>query len=190
MNEDKRINFFSEAEDSVDMTLGTLMKGYTPNKKYSGIITADDIVFAINDKPNTQILSEGKAEDKFIVGQLGATGIESELNPETQESIYIRAGKSTVKTGTQRTFTYSADRYVGDPFQDFCISLRYKTGQDVITDYVYFNLKTGLGEMGKCSVIVQSDGSGTAGSNATVSIMFNKVGDMPKEYDWTASHAG
>ena len=162
------------------MALKTLMDTVTIDPDFTGVEIADDIVFAINTTPN----DESSKVSNYVVGELAAKGIESSLNAETQESTYIRAGKSTTKTGTQRTFQYEADRYVGDPFQDYCLSKKYATGQDVITDYVYFNIKNGKGEKGKVSIIVESDGGGNAGENSTVSINFNKVGSKPVDYTW------
>ena len=43
---------------------------------------------------------------------MGIAGLDAQLNPVTQDKQYIRAGQSTTKTGTQRSFTVSGDRYV------------------------------------------------------------------------------
>ena len=37
------------------------------------------------------------------------------LKPVTQDKQYIRSGQNTMKTGTQRSFAVTGDRYVGDP---------------------------------------------------------------------------
>lgn len=168
-----------------DVKLKSIMQGKSPNPSYKGIETADDIVFAINSAPGTNTKVA-----EYVVGEITATSIESALNPQTAQSTYIRAGQSTTKTGTQRTFTYNADRFVGDPFQEYCLSTNFKTGQDVITDYVKFNIKTGKGEKGKVSVIVENDGSGAAGENSTVVIRFESIGEMPVEYTWTDDSGG
>lgn len=168
-----------------DVKLKTIMQDKSPNSSYKGIETADDIVFAINSGPGTNTKVA-----EYVVGEITATSIESALNPQTAQSTYIRAGQSTTKTGTQRTFTYNADRFVGDPFQEYCLSTKFKTGQDVITDYVKFNIKTGKGEKGKVSVIVDNDGSGSAGDNSTVVIRFESIGEMPVEYTWSDDSGG
>ena len=94
-----------------------------------------------------------------------------------------------MKTGTQRSFTVSGDRYIGDEAQDYCLShkTKYGTGNGVVTNYVYFNILNGKGEQGQCSIIVNSDGSGNAGESSTIDIEFKKMGTTPKEYTYSAS---
>lgn len=60
----------------------------------------------------------------------------------------VRAGLSTTKTGTQRSFKVSGDRYVGDKFQDYAMShaMKYGTGNAVMRDYVYFCVLNGKRE--------------------------------------------
>ena len=50
----------------------------------------------------------------------------------------LRAGQNTMKTGTQRSFSVTGDRYVGDEAQDYCLAhaTKYGTGNKVVTDYV------------------------------------------------------
>ena len=92
------------------------------------------------------------------------------MNPITVDKTYIRAGQSTQRTGNQRSFTISGDRYIGDEVQDYIFShaIKYGTGNKVITDYVYFCLLTGKGEKGKVSIIINSDGGGNAGESAAI----------------------
>ena len=92
------------------MKLGELMKGYTPNQDYEGFATNDDYVLAIN-------TGEAVKEADYEVVEMGVSGLDSQMNPITQDKTYIRAGQSTMKTGTQRSFKVSGDRYVGDPAQ-------------------------------------------------------------------------
>lgn len=122
------------------MTLSELMAGYTPNPDFTGFVTNDDFVLAV-DTTDTQ----DAEESAYAVVQSGIEGLDSSMNPVTVDKQYIRAGQSTTKTGTQRTFSISGDRYVGDDFQDFAFShkIKYGTGEDVNVNYVYFNLKTG-----------------------------------------------
>lgn len=171
---------------AISMKVKDIMAGKAPSASFTGFSTADDYIFAID----TASGGTSNIED-YIVGQLGVKGFERSLNPETQTDTYLRAGSSTVKTGTQSTFSITSDRYVGDPFQDFCLSakIKYGTGQSVIVPYVYFNLLTGAGEVGKVSIMVENDGSGDAGSKAEVSINFEKVGDAPKIFDWETDKA-
>lgn len=164
------------------MKLAELMAGFTPNKDFEGWVTNDDFVFAIN-------AGNAAAEKDYAVVQMGIEGLDSNLNPITVDKTYIRAGKSTMRTGTQRSFTVSGDRYIGDEAQDYCLShgIKYGTGNAVITDYVYFNVLNGKGEKGKVSIIVNSDGSGNAGESAGIDIEFKKVGSTPVEYTWSAA---
>lgn len=165
-----------------EITVSTLMAGYTPEPEYEGWVTNDDWVLALG------ITGEESSEKDYVVAQMGVVGLDAQLNPVTQEKQYIRAGQSTQKTGTQRTFAITGDRYIGDKFQDHCFShkILYGTGQSVIVPYVYFNVLNGKGEKGTCSIIVESDGSGEAGNTSEISIMCQKVGANPTEYTYAA----
>ena len=165
------------------MKLSELMKEITPNADYTGWVTNDDMVFAIDTKPNGETATP---ETDYAVVQIGIEGLDAQLNPITQDKTYIRAGQSTLKTGTQRSFSVSGDRYIGDDAQDYILShkVKYGTGNAVITNYVYFCILTGKGEKGQVSIIINSDGSGNAGESSTVDIEFKKVGNMPEEYTY------
>lgn len=163
------------------MILKELMAGLTPDPGFEGFVTNDDMVLAVD------CSQDGKAEiGDFAVAQMGVTGLDANLNPITQDKTYIRAGQSTMKTGNQRAFKVSGDRYVGDPFQDFALShaIKYGTGSKVIRRYVYFCLLNGKGEQGIASIIVNSDGSGNAGESATVDIEVKKASAAPEEYTY------
>lgn len=168
------------------MKLSELMTGVTPNPQFTGWVTNDDMVFAIDINPDASVATAPK---DYAVVQMGIAGLDSNMNPTTSEKTYIRAGQSTQKTGTQRTFSVTGDRYVGDEAQDYCLSndVKYGTGNKVVTNYVYFNILTGKGEKGTASIIVNSDGSGNAGESASIDIEFRKVGAMPTEYTYSAS---
>ena len=166
------------------MKLSELMTGVTPNATYEGWVTNDDFVFAIDTNPS----AEAKTSEKdYAVVQIGIQGLDAQMNPITQDKTYIRAGQSTMKTGTQRSFSMSGDRYVGDDAQDYIFghAIKYGTGQKVITNYVYFNMLTGKGEKGQVSIIVNSDGGGNAGESSAVDVEFRKVGATPEEYTYT-----
>jgi hypothetical protein len=164
-----------------EMKLSVLMTGYTPNPAYEGFATNDDYVLAIN-------TGEAAKIGDYEVVEVGVSGLDSQMNPITQDKTYIRAGQSTMKTGTQRSFKVSGDRYVGDPAQDFMLAhkMKYGTGNGVVTDYVYFCLLNGKGEKGKVSIIVNSDGSGNAGESSAVDIELKKSGSIPTEYTYAA----
>lgn len=166
------------------MLLGELMAARgTTDPDYVGILTNDDNVLAINvsDTPDAH-------PDTYAVVQGAIVGVNAQLNPVTQDKQYIRAGLSSTKTGTQRTFTATGDRYIGDEFQDYVFSFErlYGVGEAVITDYVWFCLLNGKGEKGKVSVIDNSDGSGNAGETAAVDVALRKTGDMPEVYTYKA----
>lgn len=167
------------------MKLSELMQGVSPKADYTGWVTNDDFVFAIDITPNA---AQATKETDYAVVQMGIEGLDAQLNPVTQEKQYIRSGKSTQKTGTQRSFAVSGDRYIGDEAQDYIMShkVKYGTGNGVMTNYVYFNILTGKGEKGQCSIIVNSDGSGVSGEAAAIDVEFRKVGAMPIEYTYAA----
>lgn len=166
------------------MKLSELMNGLTPNASYEGVVTNDDYVLAVDCGASPAADFSG-ASDFAVVGN-GITGLDSNLNPITQDKTYIRAGQSTTKTGNQRSFSVTGDRYIGDEFQDFALShaVKYGTGQGVVRKYVYFNMLTGVGEQGECSIIVNSDGSGEAGNSAEIDIELKKSGAAPTEYTY------
>ena len=167
------------------MKLSELMKNHTPSTSFEGFVTNDDFVLAVDCSADGNAAS---AADYAVV-QIGVSGLDAQLNPVTQDKQYIRAGQSTTKTGTQRSFAVSGDRYVGDDFQDFALShtVKYGTGNSVVRDYVYFYLLNGQGEKGKCSIIVNSDGAGDAGESSEIDIELKKSGDAPASYTYSAA---
>lgn len=168
------------------MKLSELMKNYTVKADYEGWVTNDDYVLAIDLTPGESTATE---ISDYAVVEMGISGLDSQMNPVTQDKQYIRSGQNTMKTGTQRSFTLSGDRYVGDEAQDYCLShaMKYGTGNGVVTNYVYFNILNGKGERGQVSIIVNSDGSGNAGESSAVDIEFKKIGSNPTEYTYSAS---
>lgn len=168
------------------MTLSKLMQGKTPSLTYEGWITNDDFVLAV-DIGSTPSASK----DDYVVVQMGVAGLDAQLNPVTKDKQYIRSGNSSTKTGTQRTFKVTGDRYVGDAFQDFCFShnIKYGVGNTVVKPYIYFNILNGKGEEGYVSIIINSDGSGNSGDNSGVDIELKKSGSTPTEYTYSASAA-
>ena len=166
------------------MKLSELMQGYKPDADFEGWVTNDDWVLAINLTPG-----ENTAVTEYGVVEMGVEGLDSQLNPVTSEKTYIRAGQSTTKTGTQRSFKVSGDRYIGDETQDFIFShkIKYGTGNAVVTDYVYFNVLNGQGEKGKCSIIINSDAGGNAGESSAFDVEFKKIGAKPEEYTYSAA---
>lgn len=162
------------------MTLTELMTGVTPSAAFTGVATNDDFVLAID-------ISDGaSAEDgAYVVVQSGISAVDAQLAPETDEKTYIRAGKVTTKTATQRTFNLGGDRMHGDAFQDFVLghAIKFGVGQKVIRPYIYFSMLTGKGEKGTASIIVNSDGSGEAGASAEIDIDIMATA-APAEYTW------
>lgn len=167
------------------MKLSELMNGKTPSADYEGFATNDDFVLAVRTTRPTA--GAAVAVGDYSVVQVGVTSHEATLEPETSDSQYIRTGKVTLKTGVQRQFAVSGDRYEGDDFQGWCMSheVKFGHGQSVVTDYVYFSLLTGKGEKGTVSVIVNEDQTGDAGDNAGFSVDLTCT-DIPAEYTYAA----
>lgn len=167
------------------MKLSELMSGVTLNADFTGFVTNDDWVLAVDcgETPATGFESVGE----FAVVQMGVAGLDSNLNPITNDKVYIRAGQSTTKTGNQRSFSVTGDRYIGDDFQDFALghAIKYGTGQSVVRKYVYFNIITGGGESGEACIIVNSDGSGEAGNSSEIDVELRKAGSAPAAYTYT-----
>jgi hypothetical protein len=163
------------------MLLEDLMDGVTVDPTFEGVTTNDDMVLAVD------VNEAGLGT--YAVVQIGIAGIDSSMNPTTAEKTYIRTGTTTTKTGNQRSFSITGDRIIGDEFQDFALShkIKYGKGQAVIRNYIYFNILTGKGEEGTCSIIVNSDGSGEAGNSSEIDIELKSTGAAPKEYFWQGS---
>lgn len=170
------------------MKLSELMKDRVVKEDYEGWVTNDDYVYAIDTNPGGEAATK---EEDYEVVEMGIAGLDAQLNPVTQDKQYIRSGQNTMKTGTQRSFSVTGDRYAGDPAQDYCLAhkMKYGTGNGVVTNYVYFNILNGIGEKGQCSIIVNSDGSGNAGESSAVDIEFKKIGATPTEYKYTGAAA-
>ena len=164
------------------MKLSELMNGVTPSDDFAGIVTAGDMVLAID------FTGSASGPTDYIVADEGVTEQSGALEAVTAESTYLRSGTSSTKTGTTRTFTVTGDRFAGDEFQDALLAhaLKYGTGQAVIKPYVYFNMLTGKGEKGSISIAVEDDNSGSAGENAGWSATLTARG-TPTEYTYSAS---
>lgn len=166
------------------MTVKELMQKHTPQTDYEGWTTNDDYVLAVGIN-----LSESATEGDYTVVQMGIAGLDAQLNPITVDKTYIRAGQSSMKTGSQRAFKSTGDRYIGDAFQDYVFShdIKFGTGNKVVVPYVYFNILNGKGEKGKVSIIVNSDGSGNAGESSGIDVDLKKTGDAPTEFTYSGS---
>ena len=171
------------------MKLSELMANVKLNPTFEGYVTNDDFVLAM-DCGATPATDFSNIED-FAVVQMGVSGLDSNLNPITQDKVYLRAGQSTTKTGNQRSFSISGDRYIGDECQDFARDheIKYGTGQKVVRKYVYFNIVSGTGEQGEVCIIVNSDGSGEAGNSSEIDIELKKSGAAPIEFTYTPAGA-
>ena len=171
------------------LTLKTLMDAATPKKDYTGYVLSDDMVLAIDVSGNNAETDFTKINpDEFAVIEMGAKTVDATLDAEEKDKNYIRSGKNTSKTGTQRTFAPKLDRYIGDAAQDYIDSLKYGTGQSVVVNYAYLNRLSGTGEVGSVSVAVTSDGGGESGDNAAFECSLKGISGKPVPYDWVEKH--
>lgn len=164
------------------MKLSTLMTGYTPDASFEGFADSDTWCLAI------KTASTQATPADYEVFQIGARDQSASFNPETKDSIYVRSGKVTTKTGNSLQIKLDHDRYFGDAVQDYIDSFAivFGTGADVVTDFVYFNLLTGKGYQGK-GAIIMSDGPSTgAGENGSWSGTLYGQG-TPTEYTYAAA---
>lgn len=167
------------------MILGELMQTLgAPSPSFKGIVTNDDNILAVD-------ISETQTGEvsSFAVVQGAIEGVDAQVNAKVSDKQYIRAGASTTKTGTQRTFKATGDRYIGDEFQDYVFDPKrmYGVGESCVAGYVWFNALTGKGEKGKVTIMVNSDGSGNAGETAGIDVELRKTGDMPEAYSYSAT---
>lgn len=165
------------------MKVSELLKDWTAKTDFVGPRVHNDMVLAINTTPGTENV---KVADYAVV-QIQIEGTDAELNPETSEKVYIRSGKNTNKTGTQRGFSITGERYIGDEAQDYMFKheIKYGSGADVITDYVYFDMMTGVGEKGTVAIIVNSDGGGDASSGLEIDVELLQNGGNPSKFTYS-----
>lgn len=165
------------------MLLATLMTDVTPDPAYDGGATNDEYILAIDTNPLAVTPTEKAA---YAVAGIFLEGVDAQLNPSLTEKTYIRMGATSTKTGNQRTFKISGDRYIGDAAQDYMLAhaIKYGIGKTVITNYVYFNMVTGIGESGEVAIIVNSDGGGNSGENSAIDIELKSCGGTPSEYTY------
>lgn len=166
------------------MTLSSLMTGKTPSASYAGFATNDDYVLAVDTGDGTTTTPDGS----YAVVESGITKSEASVDAETKDNQYIRTGKKTTKTGTQRKFALEGDRSVGDAFQDFCLSnaVLFGVGSAVERKYIYFNQLTGIGERGTVTIVVSDTQAGDAGENATFKIDLTSTA-TPTSYTYSAT---
>lgn len=166
------------------MKLSELMTGVTPSEDFEGGVTHNDMVLAID----VSGVSSTAPKD-YAVLQVQVEGTEATLDAETSDKTYIRTGKATTKTGSQRSFSVSGERYVGDEAQDFIFSheIKFGTGADVVVPYVYFNMRTGKGEKGTVMIAVNTDGGGDASTGLEFDVELKQNGAVPVEYTYSAS---
>lgn len=148
----------------------------------TGASTGDDMVLAIDTSS-----SQNAPDGDYVVAQVGIKSQSSSLNAETKTTAYIRQGKSTTKTGNQRTIEFEWDRVIGDEFQDFADSfdIKYGTGADVVVNYIWLNARSKKGEKGQGALIIDTDADSTPEENLGGSGSIQKTGANPVEYTWT-----
>ena len=105
--------------------------------------------------------------------------VQTDSSSQTKESAWI------VCADHVKEHSGALNRCVGDDFQDFALShkIKYGTGSDVIVPYIYFSIRTGKGESGSASLIVNSDVGGAANASATFAMDVKAVG-TPVEFDY------
>lgn len=160
------------------MKLAELMAGYTPSATFEGFADSDTWVLAIKVKDT---------DTDYAVFQVGARDQSASFNPETKDSVYVRSGKVTTKTGNSLQIKLDHDRYFGDELQDLIDSyaIVFGTGQEIVRPFVYFNLLTGKGYQGNGAIIMSDGPSAAAGENGAWSGTLYAQG-KPEEYTYSA----
>lgn len=166
------------------MRISTLLTGKTPNPNYTGALPADMEILAID-------VSDEQLEnvDNYVLAYDGVTTISGTINPSTSTKTYF-SGTKTTRTGTARAYAVSGDRIAGDEFQDYILShaVKFGIGSNVTVKYVSFNLLTGVGEKGTCTISVSSDKGGNAGDTGTFAVDITAEG-TPEAYSYTEAAA-
>ena len=81
------------------MTVTEFMSAVELKSNFKGLTLADDYVLAINLSGYTESSDPGT----YTVVEAGLKSADGQLNPEEKTNSYIRKGKSTTKTGVQRS---------------------------------------------------------------------------------------
>lgn len=166
------------------MKVSEFMAEITQNASAAGEISANRMLLAVDCSTSGSAASIGDYDIAFVhIENLGAA-----LSTKTTDKSYLYEGESTLKTGTQRTFNLTGQRYKGDAFQDFCCShdIKFGVGSAVQRGYVYFNVDSGKGEKGSVSIIVKKDGAAASGNPTDVEIDLMAIG-TPEEYTYSAT---
>lgn len=165
------------------MKLSELMAQYA-DIEATGASTGDDMVLAVDIAP-----TKDSDVGDYIVVQAGLKSQNSSLNPETKTSSYIRQGKSSIKTGNQRTINWEADVILGDQFLDWVLShrIKYATGQDAVFPYVWFNMRSKKGEKGVGTIVVNEDANATPEEPLGASGSIEKYAAQPQEFTWSTT---
>lgn len=165
------------------MKVSEFMAAITQDASAVGEISANRMLLAV-DCSEGGSTSVGDYEIAFVhIENLGAS-----LSPKTTDKSYLYEGESTLKTGTQRTFSVTGQRYKGDAFQDYCCShaIKYGVGNAVQRPYVYFNVDSGKGEKGVVSVVTKKDGASASGNPTDIEIDLMAIG-TPEEYTYSST---
>lgn len=169
------------------MTLAEFMQGRSPSPEYKALVadTTDAYVLAIN-----MTVKPDSGPNDYLVANEGITEHPGSLNPQTADTQYLHSGQRTSKTGNQRQFSLSGERFSGDDFQDALLDydMKYGIGNGIVRDYVYFNALTGIGEKGKLTIMVEDDTAGGAGDNASFSASLYAQG-KPAKYTYAPAGA-
>lgn len=167
------------------MTITELMTGKTLDPTFTGVMASDDWVLAIDTTPEA---AEATKDEDFCVFQEGVTGTPISLNPETKERNFIRTGKSTTKTGTGFSASIAGTHYIGDKAQDYIMGagVLFGEGAEVVTKFIHFNIKTGKGIKGNCTITVDSFAQGSAGEDSTFSATLSQSAGKPAVWEYSA----
>lgn len=147
----------------------------------TGEYTGRDMILAVD------CTEDGSAAEP---GQYAFVGVHIEdvgAAPDTksEDRSYVLEGETTLKTGTQRTFDISGDRYISDAFQDFCCNaaVKFGRGSAVQRKYVYFHSGTKTGEQGLLTILVKKDGAAGASDPAGFEAELKSCG-TPTAFVW------
>ena len=102
----------------------------------------------------------------------GFTEYKPTLSRTNKEMYFMNkaGGATTFPTKPSRSFKLTGIVAVGDPFQDAVLAHAFKFGTQAEGEYQYYDSVTKKGETGKCTVIVNDDGSGASNDFAKIDI--------------------
>lgn len=154
------------------MTVAQFLTDYKP-KNTGGFSLGSDFVLAIG---------KGDSPLDYLVFSQNASEVKASVVSDMLLRKYVLRGGSYHRHSAVRKFSVTMFRRDDDPlFSMLCsLSSLFGTEKEAVFDYVYFNVRTGIGEKGTVSADVFCDMDGLPDTPAVLSADFFGCGGIPE----------